>query len=85
MAYTAAVVTIMRPTGLTEMHTVSFGGGEPTEEMRQLHLKLRAYADGTTHKIADILEAQGFLVGSGYGLSNVILLEISPLFYMGLD
>jgi len=78
-AYTAVTVKILRPDGTTETHDLSMGGGPATPAMERTQNLLTAYAAGALNKIADIREAQGFLVCSGYGLSNVILLEVSPL------
>ena len=79
MNYTVTTVKILRPSGETETYDLSLGGGEPTPEMEQTLDLLIKYATDELHTIALVREAQMFLVTSGYGLSNVILLEASPL------
>ena len=77
--YTAVTVEIMRPDGTKETHDISLGGGPATHEMERDQALLTAYASGALHTIDAIRRAQSILVCSGYGLSNVCLLEVSPL------
>lgn len=78
--FTATTVKVLRPTGLTEEYVLSLGGGDITpDKERQLTL-LQLYAASQLHSIELIKQAQSILVCSGYGLSNVILLEASPAF-----
>ena len=77
--YTAVTVTILHPSGEKETHILSLGGGDATPAMENTRNLLEAYASGALNTIVDIREAQGFLVCAGYGLSNIILLDVSPL------
>ena len=79
MPYTATTVTILRPTGEKETYDLSLGGGEATPEMENTLTLLKQYSAGELHTIREITRAQLFLVSAGYGLSNVILLDASPL------
>ena len=79
MSYTATTVTILRPTGKTETYDLSLGGGEPTPDMENTLTLLKQYAAGELRTIREISRAQLFLSSAGYGLSNVILLDVSPL------
>ena len=75
--FTTVTVTIQRPNGDVESYDLSLGGGPITSEKEYIRDLLALYAADATNKIEEIRVAQNFLVCSGYGLSNVILLEVS--------
>lgn len=79
ITYIAVNVTVMRPSGERENYVLSMNN-KMTDKVIARHENLKAYASGSLHIITAIQDAQSFLVHSGYGLSNVILLDVSELY-----
>lgn len=81
--FTAIKVEILRPSGEIKEYELSLGGGEITEADEDLYLLLKSYAAETLHNIKGVTKVQTFLAHSGYGLTNVILREVSALYEVG--
>lgn len=76
---TFAPMMIRWPSGQAHIIDVSFSGGPESEADRTMHALLTDFAAGDLHTISLIGECQVFLSNAGYGLSNVIVVEVLPL------
>ena len=85
MAYPAIEVTVLRPGNHIEKHILSLGKGGSDEYYAELVQSLHDYASDNLKTIDEIQKAQRFLLSSGYGLTNVILLSVSGIFMADLD
>lgn len=79
MSYTALDVVIRRANGNEENYTLSLGI-KCSERTLALQPLLVSYAADELNLIEDINRVHTFLLASGYGLSNCIVLSVSDLY-----
>lgn len=78
--YTATTVTVQRPNGNVEEYRCSLGGGAISDDYRYMHALLVQYAADEMNSLVEIRKVQDFLSCAGYGLSNVILKDVSEMY-----
>ena len=79
MSYIAIDVTVRRASGEEESYTLSVNN-KLNDHVTELHELLVKSVAGDLNLIEEIKKVQSFLLCSGYGLSNCIILTVSDLY-----